>query len=81
MAIRNVKERRIVMADTTRDLDGCYFRVQRDGKWDSICFSDLTEDERKQVLENKGIEFIRALAFHLAERLRRIGDELDIYMD
>lgn len=21
-----------------RELDGCYFRIQRDGKWQNICF-------------------------------------------
>lgn len=35
------------MADKiNRELDGCYFRIQRDGKWQNICFSDLTEIER-----------------------------------
>ena len=28
-----------------RNLDGIYFRVECDGKWQSICFNDLTEDE------------------------------------
>lgn len=26
-----------------RNLDGVYFRVERDGKWQNICFSDLTK--------------------------------------
>lgn len=25
-----------------RDMDGVYFRVERDGKWCNICFSDRT---------------------------------------
>ena len=28
-----------------RNLDGVYFRVQRDGKWGNTCFSDLTQEE------------------------------------
>lgn len=29
-----------------RNLDGYYFRVKRDGKWDNICWSDMTDEER-----------------------------------
>lgn len=36
-----------------RNLDGAYFRIERDGKWQSICFSDLTEDEMKSVMKDK----------------------------
>lgn len=38
-----------------RDLDGVYFRTRRDEKWCDICFSDLTEEERKEVMENRSI--------------------------
>ena len=31
---------------TKRNLDGCYFRVERDGKWTNLCFSDMTDTER-----------------------------------
>ena len=34
-----------------RELDGVYFRIERDGKWQPICFSDLTEEEREKVWE------------------------------
>ena len=33
------------------NLDGVYFRVKRNGKWDNICFSDLTEDEQDVAIE------------------------------
>lgn len=36
-----------------RNLDGCYFRVKREGKWQNICFSDLTKDERDEVTNGK----------------------------
>lgn len=68
------------MHPVERRLDGCFFRVERDGKWVNICFSDLTEQERKDVIANKGELWIQTLAIHLAERLRSIGDELDLYM-
>lgn len=62
-----------------RDLDGCYFRVERDGKWENICFSDLTEAERGKVMAGKGIPWLISLVEHLAGQLRKIGDALDIY--
>lgn len=61
-----------------RNLDGAYFRVKRDDKWQNICFSDLTEDEREEVGEGRTAEWWKSMAFHLAERLKFIGDELDI---
>ena len=29
-----------------RELDGCYFRIVRDGVGQSVCFTDLTKEER-----------------------------------
>lgn len=63
-----------------RELDGCYFRVERNGKWQNICFSDLTEQERGKVMTGKGEPWLSSLAEHLATRLRAIGDELDLCM-
>ena len=40
-----------------RGLDGIYFRVERNGKWQSICMSDLTEEEFDKVMENKNRNF------------------------
>ena len=67
------------MADKiNRELDGCYFRIQRDGKWQSICFSDLTEIERDYVMKDRDERWLKYLCGHLADCLREIGDELDI---
>ena len=33
-----------------RNLDGIYFRVQRDEKWGNTCFSDLTQEEMEVPL-------------------------------
>ena len=41
-----------------RDLDGAYFRVERDGKWQNVCFSDMTRDERDQVMEGRPEEWL-----------------------
>lgn len=65
-----------------RNLDGVYFRIERDGKFENVCFSDLTEDEREYIAELRGVkmagEWWKNLAYHLADCLRRIGDEFDI---
>lgn len=61
-----------------RNLDGCYFRVERNGKYENVCFSDLTNQERNKVCEGKSVEWLMGLAFHLADRLQAIGEELDI---
>lgn len=50
------------MADKiNRELDGCYFRIQRDGKWQNICFSDLTEIERDSVMKDRDERWLKSL--------------------
>ena len=61
-----------------RNLDGCYFRVKRDGKWQDICFSDLTKEEQKLMLKDKNEEWLKRLCFYLADLIKDIGDKLDI---
>ena len=69
-----------MMGCIKRNLDGCYFRVQRDGKYQSICFSDLTEDERTKLFDkaDKSAEWWKSLAYHLADCLRNVGEHFDI---
>ena len=66
------------MKRKNRNLDGIYFRVERDGKWENVCFSDLTDDEKEKVSMNRSAEWWKSLALHLAYRLREIGDYFDI---
>ena len=61
-----------------RDLDGCYFRVKRDGKWGNVCFSDMTPEEREEVIQGRSAEWWKSLACHAADRLRQVGDKFDI---
>lgn len=61
-----------------RNLDGCYFRVERDGKWCNVCFSDLTDEEREKVLAGRNEEWLKSLCCHLADSLRKIGDTFEI---
>lgn len=64
-----------------RNLDGCYFRVFRDGKFQNICFSDLTEDEMHEKLDGRSAEWLESLCVHLGQCLREIGDQFDIVME
>ena len=61
-----------------RDLDGCYFRVKRNGEWGNACFSDLTPDEIEEIIGDRSAEWWKSLACHLGERLRKMGDQFDI---
>ena len=61
-----------------RNLDGCYFRVERNGKWQNICFSDLTEEERNKIMADKKTQWFISLANHLADSLHAMGDAFDI---
>lgn len=61
-----------------RDLDGVYFRVERDGKFDSVCFSDLTDGQMREVLKGHSKEQLREMCVILGKRIREIGDQLGI---
>lgn len=60
-----------------RNLDGIYFRVQRDGKWQNICLSDMTNEER-EMLKKKSPEFLVGCIDHLCELLQEIGEQFDL---
>lgn len=61
-----------------RNLDGVYFRVEREGQWESLCFSDLTEEQMGAVLDNRSEEWLKSLCVILGKTIRRLGDDLDI---
>lgn len=61
-----------------RNLDGVYFRVKRDGKYRNVCFSDMTTEERDELLKDRPVEWWKMLAYILADCLKEIGDEFDI---
>lgn len=66
------------MSRRNRELDGVYFRIKRDDKWENICFSDLTEEEMYKVLEGRDTEWLKSLCIILGKTLREIGDYFDI---
>ena len=69
-----------------RNLDGVYFRVKRDGKWQNICYSDLTEDERDEIARKRAehatpeqqAQWWRSMADILADALYDMGEQFGI---
>ena len=61
-----------------RELDGVYFRVERDGKWQNICFTDLTEEEIGTVVGERPKEWWKSLALILKGVINDIGEQFDI---
>lgn len=62
-------------------MEGIYFRVPRDGKRQTVSFSDLTNDEREQALLGWDNASLRRMCFLLADTIkykciRRYGDEV-----
>lgn len=69
------------MEDNKRNLDGIYFRIKKNGKWDNVCFSDLTQDEREEVMKNKDVDWLKSMCIQLARTIRKIGDEFDLIVE
>lgn len=63
---------------TRRELDPVYFRVEREGKWESLCFTDLTEKEREGVMDGRQESWLRQMVAILAGSLRDLGDRLNV---
>ena len=61
-----------------RNLDGVYFRVKRGEKWGPVCFSDMTTEERDEIIKDRSTEWWKSLAYILADCLKNIGDQFDI---
>ena len=61
-----------------RELDGVYFRIKRNEKWQTPCFSDLTAEEREKVCEGRDAEWLKSLVYHRADCIKEIGKQFDI---
>lgn len=61
-----------------RELDGIYYRVERDGKWCNRCFTDLTTDEQEEMIKKYDAESLKRMVMLLAKILRDIGDTFNI---
>lgn len=59
------------------ELDGCYFRIVRDGIGKSVCFSDLTKEEHDALLADKDVQFLKKLCCYLANRIQELGNIIE----
>lgn len=57
--------------------DGIFYRVNRDGEWQSVCFTNLTIAEREKVTEGYKEDQWKRVALHLAERLKMLVEVLE----
>ena len=61
-----------------RDLDGIYLRINRNGKYQDICLSDMTREELEEYLDSERGEWLKGAVIHLALTLHEIGNLFDI---
>ena len=61
-----------------RNLDGVYFRIERNGKWGNVCFTDLTQEERDKVMDGRSKEWLASMVNYLADCIQDIGEEFDL---
>ena len=61
-----------------RKLDGIYCRVEREGKYYDLCFTDQTEEEQQEFLDSMDTKRLQSMCKLLAGVLRGIGDQFGI---
>lgn len=61
-----------------RYLDGVYFRVNRNGQYMDVCFSDLLDREMVEILKDKDTEWLKSMCIILGKTIRAIGDEFNL---
>lgn len=74
------------MSKMQRNLDGIYFRVKRDGRWQNVCYSDMEHAERDEVARKRAetstpeeqAAWWRSMADLLADQLYDMGEQLGV---
>lgn len=66
------------MYPVERKMTNHYVRVERDGEWKNIDFSDLTGQEMKYVTSNMSKERLIELCCRIGYMLQRVGNQFDI---
>jgi hypothetical protein len=61
-----------------RDLTGAYLRVKRDGEYEPIDISDMTEDEIRFSMTGREPENLIGWIVMLSKSIRELGDHFDI---
>ena len=64
-----------------RNLDGIYFRVEREGKWCNVCLSDMTTEEREHCLERWEKDGLIRTIHLLCETIQKLGEAGDFYCE
>lgn len=52
--------------------------VDRNGRHEPVCLSDMTKEELEKSLNTKNSEWLKGALIHMALTLRRVCDEFDI---
>ena len=60
-----------------RNLDGILFRIGTE----NICFSDLTDEQRIDVMKNRSEEWLKSLCMSLAHTIKEIGEQFNLVRD
>ena len=71
----------VSMPTMVYDLDGIYFRVERNGKWQSLCLSDLTPEELKSVTQDWDCNQLTIVAKELSCTLKSLLDYPQVHTD
>ena len=61
-----------------RGLDPVRFRIGRDGRMQNICFTDLTEAERKVQMQGRDRDWLINMVNILADTIVRLGDDYNL---
>lgn len=61
-----------------RNLTGIYYRVQRDGKWCSVDFADMTLEEQVNILKDLDNGTLIRMCILLVGCIQRVRKEFDI---
>ena len=69
------------MTTTTYNLDGIYFRVKRDGKWQSLCVSNITPEELKSVTKDWDCNQLTIVAKELSCTLKGLFNSPSVHSD
>ena len=57
-----------------RNLSGIYFRTKIGEHFENVCFEELSEKRKNEILDITNDEFIKNLAKQLANTINKIGE-------
>lgn len=64
-----------------RNLTGMYFRLKRNDKYENIDFTDLSEEEMKNVIQRFDKDALIRMCVILGMKIKYIGNQLDLVME